>query len=414
MIRIGWRLLAAACAGALFLQSAAAQELSRGINAATWFTWPRYVAFDKPGLRNPVFPPAREMPRGEDFRQLSGMGFTSLRLAVDPALYHVLKGKAAEAVEARLDAAIKDAVAAGLTVIVDLHPNSKHKIYGQDALRPTGSATAQDEYVAAVERAAARLAHFERGKVVLELMNEPRGKCSGAATEDWGTMLGRMIAAASKAAPDLPLVVSGACTSSIEGLLALEPSRWQRPGLYYTFHFYEPFGFTHQGADFIGWPERYLASVPWPTGAGINAPALLRDATSRMKSLRTAERVKMTVGVQQALAKLAAAPVNAAEIRQRFAAVARWADMHHIPRASILLGEFGVYARVGGKPGADCADQARWVKAVREAAEREGFSWSFFHRDGAFGVLDAETRQPKPALLHALGLRDDGACPPVG
>lgn len=388
-----------------------ATEISRGINATVWFTWPRYIAFDKPGLRMPPLPTDRKMPTPADFRSIQALGFRSVRLAVDPALFEVLLGAEAEKFKAQFVGVIRQIIDAGMTVVVDLHPNSRHQLYGQTALRNGTGTPAQEAYVAMVSSVAAMLKELPPEKLALELMNEPRNSCTGAAGEAWLQQLDQLIEAATQAAPRLPLVVSGACTSSIEGLLALTPARWHRKDIYYTFHFYEPFAFTHQGAPFIPWPERYLSSVPWPVPDSLDSETLINAATARMNKLNLVSRLQATAGAESALMKLASGPVDAGQIESRLKLVADWADKNAVPRQNIYLGEFGVYAADDGKPGAACDDQARWVTAVRQAAEQQGFSWAFFHLDGAFGLLDQGNGQPKPALLKALGLSLVGACP---
>ena len=73
-----------------------------------------------------------------------------------------------------------------------------------------------------------------------------------------------------RAAPGLTLVASGGCGSLIQGLADFDPADVARfAPLLYTFHFYEPYLFTHQGAPWMG--ERLyhtLTGVPWPGDRG--------------------------------------------------------------------------------------------------------------------------------------------------
>ena len=66
------------------------------------------------------------------------------------------------------------------------------------------------------------------------------------------------------AAPGVTLILSGACGSMIAGLEALDPI--QDANVVYTFHFYEPYVFSHQGAPWMTSEPmyRYLNAVPWP------------------------------------------------------------------------------------------------------------------------------------------------------
>src|SRR5690606_12196398 len=107
---------------------AAAFEPRRAINIAQWFTWPRYEAPPAGGF---MWPPYKQTPRpleAGDLRALKAAGFDTVRLPVDPAPYFVFEGARRETVYRMLFDAIARIRAAGLNVIVDLHPNSRHAV----------------------------------------------------------------------------------------------------------------------------------------------------------------------------------------------------------------------------------------------------------------------------------------------
>jgi endoglucanase len=381
-----------------------------GINATAWYTWPRFNGFDKPGVYWPPFPPNRRMPAADDFVQMRSLGFSSVRLGVDPALFMGLDEPKKSEIKSQVMATVQQALDAGLDVIFDLHPNSKHKIYGQSVF-----ARLEEEnvsaYVSMTGEVAEALAKFPQGRVALELMNEPRMKCTGADLAGWEIMLDALIAESSQRAPVVPLIVSGACASSIEGLLALNPARWERKDLKFTFHFYEPFPFTHQSASFIAWPEKYLSELPWPPRAEINTNAIVAGAKQKIAQLPKAMRSKAEVGATAVLQKYLSSGAGRHSIKQRLQLVADWADANGIARHSIMLGEFGVYFGDENVQGARCEDRAAWVSDVTSIVDELGFSWSYFHIDGPFGVLVGAGQQPDTALLKALGLKSDGKCP---
>ena len=117
---------------------------------------------------------------------------------------------------------------------------------------------------------AARLGTLDPARVAFEPLNEPPQSCGAA---DWTVMQSELLRTARLAAPDLTLVATGACGSMIAGLEALDPARIGDPNIIYTFHFYEPYVFSHQGAPWMsGEPiYRYLNAVPWPASAGVEA-----------------------------------------------------------------------------------------------------------------------------------------------
>ncbi|MFN0194276.1 MAG: glycoside hydrolase family 5 protein [Aestuariivirga sp.] len=401
-----------ALAAALFFTAfpALAFDPGRGLNATAWYTWPRFKGFDKPGVVWPPFPSNRRLPRRAEFARIKTLGFDSIRLGVDPAIFIGLEDNQRFAAERLVMDSVGDAVTAGLKVVFDLHPNSRHQVYGQYAVISAENPEAFALYVAMVGDVAERLAKFPKDSVALELMNEPRLKCKGADVERWNAMLDQMIAEATRRAPVLPLVLGGACASSIEGLLALDPRRWKRDDLLYTFHFYEPFPFTHQGAPFTPWPEKYLSDLPWPPSAGADAAPILADASKRIDKLPKDQQLKAKAGATAVLAKYLTSGSGAETLKQRLEQVARWADENGVPRKAVFIGEFGVYGTTAETTGASCIDRASWVQDVRLAAGELGFAWSFFHIDGPFGLLAKPHYEPEPALLRALGLAAQGEC----
>lgn len=390
-----------------FFQPALAQGLERlkAINVTAWYTWPRFNGFDEPGVYWPPFPPDRRMPSTADVRLIASLGFSSIRLGVDPALYMGLEGEQKKMVTSQIINTVEQALDAGLDVVFDLHPNSKHTIYGQSAFAVRQPPRLHD-YVEMIGEVAKALAVYPKGRVTLELMNEPRLGCSGQDLAAWQSMLDLMIAKASETAPDLPLVVSGACTSSIEGLLALDPGRWKRKDIYFTFHFYEPFPFTHQSAPFIPWPEKYLVHVPWPPEAEN------QDVAINVLSVPAEVRPQTMLKAKAVLAKYLRSGANAQTLRARLSKVSAWADEHGIERPRIFMGEFGVYGGLDGINGATCDDRAAWVSHVTSIADDFGFSWGYFHYDGPFGITVPETKKTDTAVLKALGLRATGECAP--
>ncbi|MEM1184603.1 MAG: glycoside hydrolase family 5 protein [Planctomycetota bacterium] len=72
---------------------------------------------------------------------------------------------------------------------------------------------------------------------------------------------------------------------------------------------------------------------------------------------------------------------------------AAWANDRGMP---IHLGEFGAYSP------ADMDSRARWTRAVREAAEREGIAWAYWELAAGFGFFDPNASVFRQPLLDAL------------
>jgi hypothetical protein len=382
-----------------------------GINATVWYTWPRFNGWDEHGLFHPPIPPNRRMPVQADFDAIAKMGFTAIRLGVDPALFMGLEGLRKRNMEQRIKLSVDQAVNAGLVVVFDLHPNSRHKIYGQAALSNPANSSIVDEYSEVVADVANLLKTYPKGEVLLELMNEPRAKCLGKDLEFWLAFVDKLIEAATRVAPELPLVVSGSCASSIEGLISLDAGRWRRDDMLFTFHFYEPFPFTHQSAPFTPWAEKYLSGLRWPSDRQ-NSEAAMHLSREALERVAADKRARAEVDALNTYERYASSGANKETIRKRLALVADWADRSGIARDRIFMGEFGVYRGNPGEPGASCEDRAAWTEDVISVAGEFGFSWSYFHLDGPFGLLRGNRREVDTELLRSLGLSKSGSCVP--
>jgi endoglucanase len=385
---------------------AAPFEVHRAINIAQWFTWPRYETSGA-GIAWPPYKHTPRPPSAEELQALHNAGFDTVRLPVDPAPFMVFQGARREAVYRMLFEAIERIRGAGLKVVVDLHPNSRHSVWGQNAVIAGLESPTFTTFSNAVEDVARHLSRFDAVDVALELINEPRLKCKGADQTLWQQMLKALIARARAGNPDITLIVTGACISTPDGLIALDPKALGDGNLIYTFHYYEPFTFTHQGAQFIPWPDKYLDGVPWPAGARpIEEPlALLARHMRTMTNLDERARRTAMAGARANLEKFYASGAGLELIEKRFAMVAAWAAQHKIATHRIFIGEFGVLRQQSDAPGARCTDRAQWLADVRSAAERHRFGWSYFNYDGPFSILvDDTNRQLDPVMLASLGL----------
>ena len=393
------------------LDSARAQttfEVHRAINIARWFTWPRYEKAPATGILWPPYNSTPTPPTERELKELRQAGFDTVRLPVDPAPFMVFKGRQREAVYGILLDAVRRIRSAGLQVIVDLHPNSRHAVWGQHAVIKGGDAPVFIQYGDMIEEMARRLVPLGETEIALELMNEPRLKCKGADQDHWQDMLKQMIGRARAGSKAMTLIVTGACVSSADGLMALDPHALSDQNLIYTFHFYDPFSFTHQGAQFIPWPDKYLDEVPWPAHARpIEKPeALIAQNVAADQKLDFLAREKAKLGAKRNLQKLYATNAGPGTIEQKFAEVAGWAKQHGLAGRQVLIGEFGVLRKQPNKPGALCKDRTRWLADVRQSAEKHGFAWSYFSYDGPFALIQGDNdRQLDQPTLASLGLK---------
>ena len=239
----------------------------------------------------------------------------------------------------------------------------------------------------------------------MEPINEPGGACDDA---NYRSVRLAVLTKAREAAPHLTLIASGGCGSLIQGLDTFDPTalRALEP-LLFTFHFYEPYLFTHQGAPWMREPiYRSLHGVPWPASAGALEPTLegVRQRMQADVETPAAAKEAAYAETERVLKVYFDAQPARWFIDKYLGAVDTWAKRHGLPNEKILLGEFGALGTAGGYAGAAAADRARYIADVRRSAETFGFPWAFWTLFGGMGLMDDQARTLDPAIVDALGL----------
>lgn len=302
-------------------------SLRRGVNVSRWF---RYPAEDSPHH-------FRTFLTNADLELIAGMGATCVRLALDPKYLHL----------AYLDEALARLTGRGLIVVLDYHDESRVIESGPAAV---------DAIESAWRALATHLRNTSPAAVLLEVLNEP---VFDTDPQSWFPIRNRLIATIRSAAPEHTLVIGGTNWSSLDALLGSAPV--VDDNVVYTFHFYEPFEFTHQGAPWVGGPVRHLSGVRYRAAGALH-------------------------------------------IERRIAAAAEWARQHGV---AVWAGEFGAYPAVAPR-----LDRLRWLYDVRTALERHGIGWAVWSYDESLGLdrrLDGAGRVAIDwETAAALGLRTTG------
>lgn len=239
----------------------------------------------------------------------------------------------------RVDWVIEQGLKRDLAVVLNLHH------FGGDIYeRPSEH---KDRFLAIWKQISERYAGQPDG-LYFELFNEPYGTMS--TTNAWNEMAAEAIAIIRNTNPTRMVVVGPGNYNNYTQLALLSLPETDR-NLIVTFHYYEPFMFTHQGAEWASGSEAWLGNK-W-------------------------EGTKTELFV----------------VRQAFDSVVAWADRNHRP---IYLGEFGAYSK------ADLESRARWTATVAREAEARGFSWAYWEFGAGFGVYDRERKDWNTEILEAL------------
>lgn len=382
--------------------AAAPLALRRGINLWPWFSLTRELPAPSRAYVWPPYQPERAVPSRTDLTRLSALGFDFVRIPVDPGPFMAFSGERRRLLVRDVLDAVALARGAGLAVVLNLHPNAATHYWRPEAFASGLDAPHASDLRGLVKMLAAALSGTGDDVIALEPVNEPPGPCASAA---WGRLQAALLADVRAVAPRLTVIATGACGSQIAGLEALALDALRDPRLLFTFHFYEPYLFSHQGARWMsGEPMyRYLDRVPWPSSAGsLDEAVSAFDAHIAVDAtLGPAARGQVRAVAFAALQQYFDARPGRPFIELNLRRAAEWADAHAIPRHRLLLGEFGAVRT------AAAAHRARYIRDVRETAEQLGFAWAFWNYFSAeMGLVRDDTgREPDAAVLAALGLR---------
>jgi endoglucanase len=340
-----------------------ARLLHRGVNASMWFA------------QTNDYSPARlrSYTTAEDIRVMHRMGFDHVRLSIDgdELLRNAPPNGLNASFVAEFDSVVRTMLDNHLRVIVDVHPSDgfKQQLSTDDA--------AAARFVALWSALAGHFAGTDPGRVFFEVLNEPEFTNA----QQWSLLQTRAIAAIRKAAPQHTVIATAPRYSGLTDLLPFEPV--SDPNVIYTFHDYEPFPFTHQGATWTSPQVRPLRRVPYPSTPEDIAANLTQEPT---------------LIDQHWITEYGLNRWDASRIQAELGFAAKWAEEHHVP---VYCGEFGVY-----KPYADPAMRAGWLHDTRTALEQYGIGWAVWDFQGSFAVVDKVNGNaiPDPAIAAALGL----------
>jgi endoglucanase len=275
----------------------------------------------------------------EYFRSIRQAGFHSVRIPIRwsahavPSPSYSIEPHFLE----RIDWALDQARINQLNAVINVH--HFEEIYRNPE--------AEQPRLAAIWRQIASRYKDRDESLYFEILNEPAHELDSAR---WNAMIPSLLAGIRETNPTRPVIIGPASWNNVDHLKDLALPEKDR-NLIVTFHYYSPFQFTHQGAEWVDGSSRWLGTK-WE-GTKDELQAIDRD----------------------------------------FDRAAEWAKANDRP---IYVGEFGAYSK------ADDESRGRWTRAITHAAEARGFSWSYWEFCSGFGAFDRETNKWRPFLLEAL------------
>lgn len=387
--------------------TAASFSVKRGINLDIWTTWPDESRWDDPTVILP-FPEWRRNLDEAGLSRLKAIGFDFVRMPVDPAPF--LSEKTISLREKLIDS-VRDSArlinAAGLKVIVDLHliPAGGNRSIGMAEVMQKPELF--DAYVELMRTMARTLAGEDPAMIALELMNEPLLDCEADGTNLWPARLSRLFAAARASATRLTLVLSGACGGSAEALARVDPRTLPDDNIFWSFHSYQPFLLTHQGATWAGDFIPYVTGLPFPPHAMPRQEFEAAVEKIRERIRREAPRLRqagLLSYLDEQIAMVDTGEELQANMDEPFAIVSDWAKRNGIAPSDILLGEFGMIRQEYGSDFImPAASRAAYVRSMIEEAESHGFAWAIWGYGGAFGIVEEfDGRPAEPDVVEMI------------
>lgn len=274
--------------------------------------------------------------RRRDLEMLKADGFDTVRIPVRWSAHVGMAPpyKIDDALFIRVDEVLNWTEEIGLNAIINVHHYNELSDH-PDIHEPRLEAIWQ--------QIAARYSDRPEG-LIFETINEPHSEMTIARTDALNTRLLRRIRENN---PERWIILGAAQWGNLEGLEKSEPP--YDPRVILTYHDYNPFDFTHQGAFWTD-PVR-PTGIEWGSSRDYAYMAATLD-----RALATQTRTRMPV----------------------------------------FVGEFGVYE------GVPSDQRAEWIRAQRLGMETRGFGWCYWDFATTLKAYDVDTEKWLPEIRAAL------------
>lgn len=305
--------------------------------------------------------------RGQMLADIAKANFKTIRLPICFGAWASLEAPFDWETKDGLEAAdllIKTALENNLNVIVDLHHTEFDNSF------PHAASTAR--LVSLWQRVAERYKNTDPQRVFFELRNEPHD----IAAEVWRAQAETLIKTVRRIAPNHTLIVGFHDWNSRQAMIDSKP--FADSNIIYTFHYYDPFVFTHQGATWSseGLPD--LRNVPFPSAANKKI-----EVPSSAKGKWTEKQINNYEQDSQP-----------SKMFEDLKAAKKWSVDNRVP---IFLGEFGSYDKYAAP-----ADRCRHAAVVYAALGKLDIPNAWWEWDGGFNMFEPNTTKIMSCLRQAV------------
>jgi endoglucanase len=303
------------------------KKLGKGINMGNMFEAPSETAWGNPF-------------KDDYFQRISSLGFKHVRIPIrwdvpDRALQvapYTINPDFLKRIKSVIDLALKE----NLLVIINMH-------HHEDLfLNPEAN---NAEFLSQWAQISTYFKDYNE-RLLFEVLNEPNSNLTSA---KWNLFFAEALTTIRKTNPTRAVLLGTSNWGGLNGVSALKIPKDEN--LILTIHYYEPFNFTHQGAEWVSGTEPWLGTKWENTNLERN------------------------------------------EIIGQFEYAKTFASENKLP---IHIGEFGSYGK------ADLASRIKWSNFLARWFENQGFSWAYWEFSAGFGIYDPNKNTYLTALVDAL------------
>lgn len=272
-----------------------------------------------------------------DFQRIAEKGFTAVRIPIrwnnHLAADTIIKAEFMNRVKWAVDNANKN----GLVAVVDDH-HFEGLMEDPHANEPVIKRI--------WEQISEEFTTVPNDSLFFEPVNEPH---TNLTSDRWNALFAELVTIIRKTNPTRPIIAGTTGWGGVSGLLNLElPAD---PNLIATVHYYSPFQFTHQGANWVTGADAWLGTI-W-SGDYFEKKAIREDL----------EQVR------------------------------KWSEEKNIP---VFVGEFGAYEK------ADMESRLLWTHYCARLFESLKLSWAYWEYSSGFGIYDPAAKEWRHDLVDTL------------